>query len=168
MIYCDYLAVSITLKGVSQILISLRGRAKSSRPRRLSFVILNSVSCILSSFLTNKPKVKQAKINLCSYITRNYENSRHLVIQKTNPIQTQLSQNKANSKPIAQRPKMYTNIYYTKVYKIETAFSRKQNKAKQTQFLTTLMDLTMINPTDILNSLNLKRKNVKIDKRIIP
>ena len=62
-------------------------------PRSSSLVPLVSATVEnilqISSFLTNKPKVKYAKIILSSYITSKYENSGHLVNQKTNPIQTQ-------------------------------------------------------------------------------
>ena len=62
-------------------------------------------------FMQNKAKVKYAKINLSSFLTSKYKLFGHLVIEKTNPIQSQTNpilgqyqgyqtQNKANSNPI--------------------------------------------------------------------
>jgi hypothetical protein len=60
----------------------------------------------------------------------NYKNFIPMAGYKNKPNQ---SQNKPNSKPIAERPKMNTNIYYTIDYKNKTAFRRRTNKPKQSQ-----------------------------------
>jgi len=51
----------------------------------------------IHSILTNKPKVKYAKINVSSFVTSNYVHVGQLVIQTNKANQTQ---NKPNSNPI--------------------------------------------------------------------
>ena len=45
-----------------------------------------------------------------------------------------LGENKPNSNPICEMPKMNVNIYYKREYNKKTAFWRIQNKPNQTQF----------------------------------
>jgi len=64
-------------------------------------------------------------------------NSNTMTYQKTNLALSEVewanqTQNKPNSNPIAERPKMNANIYYTIDYNNEPAVRRIQNKPKQT------------------------------------
>jgi len=86
----------------------------------------------ISSILTNKPKVKYAKINVSSYFARGYVHAGHLVIQtnkansnpikaKTNPIQTQLSKGQ----------KMMQSVYLQRIMKKYAAMDyEKQSQNK--------------------------------------
>ncbi len=53
----------------------------------------------IHSILTNKPKVKYAKINVSSFITRKFVQVRLLVIQTNKPKQTQLKPKQTQFKP---------------------------------------------------------------------
>ncbi len=55
---------------------------------------------IYKLFLTNKPNVKYMKFSLSSLITSKYVICGHLVIQKTNPIQTQYKPKQSQYWPI--------------------------------------------------------------------
>ncbi len=50
-------------------------------------------------FMPNKAKVKYVKLSLSSFITSKYVICGHLVIQKTNPIQTQFKAKQSQLKP---------------------------------------------------------------------
>ncbi len=54
------------------------------------------------SIMQNKPNFRKAKMNLNSYLTKDYEKTGLSDKGKTNPIQTQ---NKANTNPIPEKPK---------------------------------------------------------------
>jgi len=70
----------------------------------------------IHSILTNKPKVKYAKINISTYFTRGYVHAGHLVIQTNKPKQTQF---KPNSNPIQ-----------TQFNPIKANFNAKQSQFK--------------------------------------
>jgi len=53
----------------------------------------------IHSILTNKPKVKYAKNNVNSFMTRKYVYMGHLVIQTNKPKQTQLKPKQTQFKP---------------------------------------------------------------------
>jgi hypothetical protein len=85
---------------------------------------------------------------------------------KTNPIfpifrlKMMISlKNKANSNPIAKRPKMNVNICYTKTYKNKTAFRRNKNKANSKPKQTQLANWAEINISSFMTS-----KYEKIDR----
>ena len=75
--------------------------------------------------MQNKPNFRKTKMNLNSYLTKDYENERLHWTGKTKPIQTQY---KANTNPIPERPKMNENLFATKVYENITTFRLRQNK----------------------------------------
>ncbi len=73
--------------------------------------------------MQNKPNVKDAQINVNSYMKSKYEN-----------LDTWLSgKNKANSNPIPKKPKMSVNLYVIEYYENETAIRPKKTNPKQTQ-----------------------------------
>jgi hypothetical protein len=85
---------------------------------------------------------------------------------KTNPIfrifrlKSMISlKNKPNSNPIQTQTKPFLGQYRG---------WQSQFKAKQTQYQRYLSGLTIIYSTDILDTQNYMRENIKIDKRIIP
>ena len=130
--------------------VSLRGRAKSPRPRRQvkkarrrSYRYVENVFgrqrrhralqptavegvVWIHSFMQNKPKVKSAKFNANSFVTSKYVLIGHLVIQTTKPIQSQL-------KPIlsqfAEREKLMQSYHIQRLMKKNPAICQK----KQTQ-----------------------------------
>jgi len=57
-----------------------------------------------------------------------------------------LGENKPNSNPISEKPKMNVNLYVIKEYENETAFRLEQNKPKQSQFLYHWLRLLFIIP----------------------
>jgi hypothetical protein len=85
----------------------------------------------ISPFMQNKPNSPNVQLNLTLFITMIYTIFTSLTKVKNKPNQTQ---NKPNSNPIAERPKMNTNIYYTKVYKNKSAIRREKTNPIQTQF----------------------------------
>ena len=74
--------------------------------------------------MQNKANLPDALMNVTSFYTVDYEN-------KSN---WKLGENKANTNPIPEKPKMELNSYSTKDYENETAFGLRQNKPNQTQF----------------------------------
>jgi len=90
----------------------------------------------ISSILTNKPKVKYAKINVSSYETSRYVHVGHLVIQTNKAKQSQF---KANSNPIASKGKIDAKCLFTMDYEENRGYGQKkqtQNKPNQSQFQT--------------------------------
>jgi len=75
--------------------------------------------------MQNKPKVKDAKMNVNIYNTMDYENKHNWTLGQNKPNQTQF---KANSNPISKIPKMNVNIYYITAYNNKTLLPRIQNK----------------------------------------
>ncbi len=65
-------------------------------------------------------------MNVKSYNTKDYENKSNWT----------LGQNKANSNPISEKPKMNVNLYVIEDYENETALRLQKNKPKQIQFQT--------------------------------
>ncbi len=91
------------------------------------------------SILTNKPNSKNIKIGVSSFKTSKYEISPAWRGEKTNPIKPNQSQNKPNSNPIHERPKMSVRNAITMNYKdFAPLASKKQTqfKPKQSQFNT--------------------------------
>ncbi len=74
--------------------------------------------------MQNKPNFKDAKMNVNSLTTMNYENISDWT----------LGQNKPNSNPISKRPKMNANAFSQKDYRKNNAFAVPKNKPNQTQF----------------------------------
>jgi len=76
--------------------------------------------------MQNKPNVKDAQINVNSYMKNKYEK-----------LDTWLSvKNKPNSNPIKpnlRKAKMNVNLYVIENYENETAFRHKKTNPKQTQ-----------------------------------
>jgi len=73
--------------------------------------------------MQNKPNFRKTKMNLNSYLTKDYENERLADAAKTNPIQTQSKPIQTQSKPIqTQFPKsqkMNVTSILTKDYENE-------------------------------------------------
>jgi len=119
--------------------------------------------------MQNKPNVKDAQINVNSYIKSKYEKLDTWLSGKnkpnSNPIKPNLRKakmnvnliftkdyrkyddftvrkNKPNSNPISSNAKMSANAFSQKDYENETALRPQKNKPKQTQFQTAhlLMD----------------------------
>jgi hypothetical protein len=86
MIFDDLLAYFTTLKGVGII----------------TYFQIHSI-------LTNKAKVKYAKININSMITMRYEKMDIWLLGKTNPIQSQYKPKQTQLKPISMPIKANTN-----------------------------------------------------------
>ncbi len=59
----------------------------------------NSYVRIYKQIMQNKPKVKSAKINLSSFMTSNYIQVAHLVIQTNKPKQSQFMPKQTQFKP---------------------------------------------------------------------
>ena len=103
--------------------------------------------------MQNKPKVKDAKMNISPFMTIKYVKLDTWLSwknkAKTNP-------NKAKTNPISEIPKMNVNIYYTIDYSYKTYFLRKQNKPNSNPILSAVGGLQMN-----VNSLIIKdyRKN---------
>jgi len=74
-------------------------------------------------------------MNVNPYNTKDYKDFMPYKSPKNKPNQTQ---NKPNSNPITEIPKMNVNSYSTKVYQNKPRLRPQQNKPKQTQFLTPL------------------------------
>ncbi len=74
----------------------------------------------------NKPNLLIAKMNVTSFITKDYGNKRLCRCVKTKPIQTQY---KANTNPICRKAKMNVTSILTKDYESE----RLRTPPKQTQ-----------------------------------
>jgi len=112
--------------------------------------------------MQNKPNVKDAQINVNSYIESKYEKLDTWLSGKnkpnSNPIKanfqkTQMNvnllitkdyrkneaftvqKNKAKTNPISSKAKMNANAFSQKVYENETAFRLEQNKPNQTQWI---------------------------------
>jgi hypothetical protein len=73
-----------------------------------------------------KPNLQKAKMNVNSFIRKDYRKNDDFVVRI----------NKPNSNPISETPKMSANVFVTKDYENETAFRLQKNKPKQTQFQT--------------------------------
>jgi hypothetical protein len=86
--------------------------------------------------IQNKPKVKDAKMNVSPFITIKYVKLDTWCNRKNKPKQTQF---KPKTNPISKKPKMNVNIYYTIDYSNKPYLSQIQNKPKQTQFQTQLV-----------------------------
>jgi len=81
----------------------------------------------IHSILTNKPKVKYAKINVNSFLAMRYENMDIWLFRQTKPI-------KAKTNPIQtqfdERPKLMQSAYIQRIMKKNAAMGPK----KQSQF----------------------------------
>jgi len=84
----------------------------------------------IHSILTNKPKVKYAKINVSFYETSRYVHVGHLVIQTNKAKQSQF---KANSNPIASKGKIDAKCLFTMDYEENRGYGPKKTNPKQTQ-----------------------------------
>jgi len=84
----------------------------------------------IHSILTNKPKVKYAKINVSSFLTSNYVQVGQLVIQTNKAKQSQF---KANSNPIASKGKIDVKCIFTMDYEENRGYGPKKTNPKQTQ-----------------------------------
>ena len=102
-----------------------------------AFTILSLESCVLSLvshflyncrgistnrpiFMQNKPNFPDAQMNLSPNITKDYENGSN----------TTLGENKPNSNPIRQEPKINVNSVATKDYQNIYPYGAPRNKAK--------------------------------------
>ena len=61
-------------------------------------------------------------MNVNSLITKDYRKNDDFAVQK----------NKANSKPISEKPKMNVNLYFIKDYEEKCGYGLQKNKPKQT------------------------------------
>ena len=86
--------------------------------------------------MQNKPNFRKTKMNLNSYLTKDYENERLADAAKTNPIQTQYKPNQSQYKPNSRKAKMNVTSILTKDYESERLRRCGQNKPNQTQFQT--------------------------------
>ena len=73
--------------------------------------------------MQNKPNFQKSQMNVSFLCTMYYEN----LSDRT------LGENKPNSNPISEKPKMNANIYATKDYKNKTVFRLQKYKTKQSR-----------------------------------
>jgi len=74
------------------------------------------------------PICRKGEIDAKCVFTKDYEENADNGFEKQ-------SQNKPNSNPISERPKMSANLYVIEDYENETAFRLQKNKPKQSQSL---------------------------------
>jgi len=106
-------------------------------------------------FMQNKPNLLNAQMNVTFFITSDYLKKCLRQPPKTNPKQ---SQNKPNTNPIPEMPKMNESLFATKVYENITTFKPQKNKPNtnpikpnQTQFQTQRLLIHRAKPK-LLNS----------------
>jgi len=74
----------------------------------------------------SNPISSKAKMNVNSFITKDYRKNDAFAVRK----------NKPNSKPISSKAKMDVSLYVIKEYENETAFRLQKYKPKQSQYST--------------------------------
>jgi release factor glutamine methyltransferase len=141
--------------------------------------------------MQNKPNVKDAQINVNSYMKSKYEKLDTWLSGKnkanSNPIKPNcrkaqmnvnslitkdyrknddfaVQKNKPNSNPISVKPKMSVNAFSQKDYENETAFRPQKNKPKQTQFQTQRLSKLFLAFTFLCPGYNLAMQTWTIQK----
>ncbi len=74
--------------------------------------------------MQNKPNFRKAKMNVNSFITKDY--------RKIDDFAVRI--NKPNSNPISEKPKMNVNLLTTKDYENETAFKPEKANPNKPNF----------------------------------
>jgi len=97
--------------------------SKSQMPAAQFALQLSRILYKSPLFMQNKPNFKIGKMNVNSVLTRNYENQ---------PLR-RLPENKPNSNPIRQEPKITVNSIVTKDYENTCPCGVPKNKPNQTQ-----------------------------------